>query len=297
MPVHHITRKQVRALEEGRADEDEILVRLLVQRNFRPHAGMDKDVPRGFDQNRHRAQQRKMSRRNRSADRIVDLLLIAKDFDQPPMIDAVRLQRAFRAHAQPGGKTGPPVEIVEHGKLMIAGQADALQAHWRMRCEMVEHLRRRGTTIDIIPQHDDQLATRQRRRVANDGVFQRQKLVQATMHVADRIDDGVRHIETQARQASPGATCSQAKNASDAFDHLAFFMIARVLAMARRRRPIDLLPRVVLCEAVNRSESHKLVPGPHTSPIHRCVSVLRLLRDRTARRSVNRSRPCRGDES
>ncbi len=116
---------------------------------------------------------------------VVDAPVAAIDEMQALGVDAVGKQRRLGAHGQPGGAAGAAFEIVQHDHFVVAGQADALEARRRRGHEMVEHLRRGGAAIDIVAQHDDELAAGYLFRVTDDGVLQREQFVEAAMHVAD----------------------------------------------------------------------------------------------------------------
>src|SRR5207244_5806801 len=68
------------------------------------------------------------------------------------------------------------VEIVEHRYLVVSGQADAQEAFWRRRHEVLDHAARLRPAGDIVAEHDDDLAAAELQRVAQDLLLQRAQL-------------------------------------------------------------------------------------------------------------------------
>ena len=119
------------------------------------------------------------------------------------MVDAVGQKRRLRPDAKPASQADAPLEIVEHGEFMVAGQADALDAGGARCGQMIEHLRGGGTAVDIIAQHDDQLVPGQLGCILDDVAFERQQGVETAMHVANGVNHRVGHIQPKARQRRP----------------------------------------------------------------------------------------------
>ena len=141
----------------------------------------------------------------------------------------------------------------EHGRLVVALEADTREAERGRAHQVVEHLGRMCAAVDIVAELHDPLGALRLLRVLDDLRFELVELVDASVHVADRVDER----RTLSRHELTGTRVFSGF-------HLAF---------APRLRLAGIAPRRKCCRAVSATRTRKFIAALDAAADLRWISA------------------------
>lgn len=186
--VDHYPIECVRRGEEIFANGHQVGFGLVAQGNAGPQAGMDEDQGVRKSEDWEGTHESHVMSRNRFTGDPQEILPGHALFGVALRIHSIGIQRVEPSDRHPTLQRQPTVHEGQHRRLVIACKANALEAWRRRTAQMLDDRCRVRTAIDIVAQHDDQLASIELRSVFDDLAFEREQLAIASMDVADRID-------------------------------------------------------------------------------------------------------------
>ena len=221
-------------------DPEQIILVLLRQGPPRTEAGVDEDETREFEADGQLAQPLEVRSRHPCFERHRRR---RGPYHAISRIDAVGRQGLQPPIGKPIGVAARRSKKVEQHLLVVAGQREAAKTIWRWRKQVVNHPRRLGPSVDIIAEQHDPLLAFDRSGIGSNQLLELAQLVEAAMHVADRVDDGRADVSTQPLPAPRMRRLAVAKQGSHGAHHEWAF---RLLILAAVPTPSRITNRMVL---------------------------------------------------